>query len=106
MAVTVDEYGFPSDWEAAATGGRSVLSGAGDWVSRAMGFYSVLEGKRLDARLAEAELQARLYGIPSKYQNPQAASQLQSAGGAFVPSNLLFLGGALLVGLLVFRALK
>lgn len=110
--ATVDEYGFPSDWEQYATGGASWdgdtagwFGGLKDVVGTGLAAWSAVEKARQESRLAEAQLQAQLYGIPSKYQNPQAA-RVGTAGGAFLPSNLLLIGGVLLAGVVLWKVLK
>ena len=78
---------------------------AKDLVGTTLGAWSAIEGQKQSTRLAETELQARLWGIPTKYQNPQAgtASQL---GGAVGQSNLLMWAGLGLVAWLLFKAAK
>lgn len=93
--------GFPDDLNPVLSGG----GGGTDWISAALNAWTTVEKSKQDARLAQTQLQAQLWGIPSQYQNPQARAGSYTAGAAL--ANPLVLGlGVLLVGVLVWRMAK
>lgn len=95
--------GFPDDLDPVLSGGTSG-GGGGDLISRALDAWVTVEKSRLDSRLAQTQLQAQLWGIPSQYQNPQAKAGSYTAAAM---SNPLMIGVVLIVGgLLAWKLVK
>lgn len=78
---------------------------AKDLVGSTLGAWSSIEAQKQASRLAETELQARLWGIPTKYQNPQAGTGY-APGGVVGQTNLLMWAGLGLVAYMLLKAAK
>lgn len=85
--------------------GATINSGL-DTVGKIFGLTQAREQAKVDNRMAETRLQAELWGMPSRYGNPQAGAG--SYGGAVVSGSASWVMPVLIIGglLLAYQAVK
>jgi hypothetical protein len=81
----------------------------GDTIGQALGAWSAVEIAKQNARLAETQRQAAIYGIPAQSSNPQANAASYTAGSWADKARrnpLLTVAGLAVIGLVLWRVSK